>query len=232
MSGEKPPLARRRSPSSWIWLQGLASGALLTLATPLALLLGALLLPGLAMLLIDRHPGKPVARAMLLAGAAACHGPVQALWAAGFSLANALDVLADVSALGGAWAAAALAWLAAELAPLLAGLLAEFSWRQRDRALARRRAELEAEWGLPPAEAGFAPEGDGPPEGSGQGTARRPSSAGHLNRAAREGEGLSRAPEAEEARPLPQSSAAKGHAAGPAASPNAALAGVRQAEMR
>lgn len=185
----KPP---RRRGSSWIWLQGLASGALLTLATPLALLLGALLLPGLAMLLIDRHSGKPIARAMLFAGAATCLGPVQALWTAGMSLTAALDILADVSTLGGAWAAAALAWLAAELAPLLAGALAEFSWRRRDAELARRRRELEEEWGLPPAETAFLPEKDGPPEGTaGRGPARFiPSPPGPTDRAAREAGGL------------------------------------------
>lgn len=187
---------RRRRGSSWIWLQGLASGALLTLATPLALLLGALLLPGLVMLIIDRHPGKPVARAMLFAGAAVAIGPVEALWAAGFSLANALDVLSDVTSLGGAWAAAALAWLGAELAPLIAGTLYDFAWRRRDAELARRRAELEEEWGLPPAEASFSgtgeggpPEGVGPQNGGGRGVARSGASSpsGHIDRALREG---------------------------------------------
>ncbi len=55
---------------SWLWLQGLACGALACLATATALLLVALLAPGLIMWTLDKEVGKANARAMLLCGIA------------------------------------------------------------------------------------------------------------------------------------------------------------------
>jgi hypothetical protein len=135
---------------SWVWLQGLACGAVATLATPLAVLLGVLLLPGLVVLLLDRVPGKPVARIMLTCGAAASIWPAWHLWAQGMTMPGALDLLADASALGLAWAATAAGWVLAELMPVLVLLVLEGTSRRRDAELRAARARLEAEWGIAP----------------------------------------------------------------------------------
>lgn len=135
---------------SLVWLQGLACGALATLATPLAVLLGVLLLPGLCVLLIDRMPGKPVARTMLLCGAAASVFPAWRLWDHGLTMENSLDLLSDVLTLGLAWAATAAGWLLAEVAPIGVHLVLEGTARQREGELRAARARYEAEWGLPP----------------------------------------------------------------------------------
>ena len=141
---------------SLVWLQGLACGALATLATPLAVLLGVLLLPGLCVLLIDRMPGTPVARTMLLCGAAASVTPAWRLWDHGLTMENSLDLLSDVFTLGLAWAATAAGWLVAEVAPVFVHLLLEGTSRRRDAELRAARARYEAEWGIPPADADMA----------------------------------------------------------------------------
>ena len=138
---------------SLVWLQGLACGALATLATPLAVLLGALLLPGLCVLLIDRMPGRPVARTMLLCGAAASVAPAWHLWDHGLTMENSLDLLSDVLTVGLAWAATAAGWLIAEVAPICVSLALEATSKRRDGELRAARARFEAEWGISPADA-------------------------------------------------------------------------------
>ncbi len=137
---------------SLVWLQGLACGALATLATPLAALLAVLLLPGFLVLLIDRVPGKPVARAMLLCGAAASVAPARQLWDHGLSMDNSLDLIANMLVVSGAWAAAAAGWLLAELAPVVVLLVLEATTRRRLAELRGARARLAADWGLAAAE--------------------------------------------------------------------------------
>ena len=160
-SGAGPAVARSAARSaarraakpgrSLVWLQGLACGALATLATPLAVLLGALLLPGLCVLMIDRMPGKPVARTMLLCGAAASVSPAWHLWDHGLTMENSLDLLSDVLTVGLAWAATAAGWLIAEVAPICVYLALEATAKRRDGELRAARARHEAEWGIPPA---------------------------------------------------------------------------------
>ncbi len=145
--------APARPARSMVWLQGLACGALATLATPLAVLLGVLLLPGLCVLLLDRAPGRPVARTMLLCGAAASVSPAWQLWDHGLTMANSLDQLSDFLTLGLAWAATAAGWLLAEVTPVFVHLVLEGTSRRREAELRAARARFEAEWGIPPADA-------------------------------------------------------------------------------
>lgn len=139
---------------SLVWLQGLGCGALVTLAPPLAALLALLLLPGLVALLLDRLAGKPVARAMLLCGAAASVVPARQLWDRGLTMENSFDLSSNTLIIGGAWTAAAAGWLLAELAPLLVRLFLEAKTRRRLAELRGARARLAADWGLPEEESG------------------------------------------------------------------------------
>lgn len=133
---------------STVWLQGLACGAVATLAPGFALLLALLLAPGLVTLLFDREPGRPVARSVLLSGLAASMPPLRALWAAGQSLAAALALMGDVEAVGTAWSAAAAGWLLAELTPLAGRLVLETLARARVARLRAERERLVETWRL------------------------------------------------------------------------------------
>lgn len=136
--------------SLW-WLQGLVCGAVVVLATPVALAGGVLLAPGFLGLAVDQQDGRPVARAMLLFGAAWCCLPLWHLWVSGHTLADALHLLADPSTLAGAWLAGGCGWLLAELVPLFLRVAFDLHARSRAATLRAERAGLESEWGIPPA---------------------------------------------------------------------------------
>lgn len=136
----------RRAPL--LWLQGVACGGVATFATPIALLAAALLAPGWMALLIDRQPGRPVARSVLLWGAAFTVGPVWHLWVAGGTMATAAGMLTDILVLGPAWIAGACGWALAELLPVLVKLALDFSASRKRALLRRAREELEQEWDL------------------------------------------------------------------------------------
>ena len=132
---------------SMVWLQGLTCGAVVTLAPGVALLLGLLLGPGLLALVLDREPGRPMARCVLLMGLATCVQPLRALWSIGGSLTAALGLAGDIQVLGTAWSAAAAGWLMAELAPLGTRLVLEALARSRAAKLRVERDRLLAAWG-------------------------------------------------------------------------------------
>jgi hypothetical protein len=92
---------------SLVWLQGLLCGAMVTLATPTALLLGVLLCPAVLALVLDRQPGRPKARGVALFNMAAAVDPLRTLWMSGHSMSNASALLGDMRILGTAWSAAA-----------------------------------------------------------------------------------------------------------------------------
>src|SRR4051794_33615031 len=103
---------------SLVWLQGLLCGAMATLATPTALLLGVLLAPALLALVVDRQPGRPRARSIALCGMAASIDPLRALSTGDHSIFNATTLLGNSRVVGAAWIAAAAGWLLAEIAPV------------------------------------------------------------------------------------------------------------------
>jgi hypothetical protein len=137
---------------SLVWLQGLGCGAVVALLPAMALLGGVLLLPGvlalLYELLYDRQGGRPVVRAVLLAGAAAVVRPAIVLWNAGNSMDACLALLGDVRVVGTAWSAAAAGWLAAELAPIVVLTLLEAGVQTKAARLRAERERLVAEWGF------------------------------------------------------------------------------------
>ncbi len=123
---------------SLIWAQGLACGGLLAFAPALALLATALLWPiGLA-LVMDKAPGRPVARGVALCAAAAAMGPIRSAWSGGLALEASLALATDLRVLAGTWCAAAAGWLLSELAPFAARAAL-------DGASAARAARLRAE---------------------------------------------------------------------------------------
>ncbi|HUB14284.1 MAG TPA: hypothetical protein VMB34_20195 [Acetobacteraceae bacterium] len=141
-------VARRPRRHSLTWLQGLGCGAVVTLLPAMALLLGVLLLPGGLALLYDRQPGRPVARTVLLCGTAAVVAPVLGLWNAGNTVDACLGLLGDLRVVGTAWSAAALGWILAELAPVVALVVLEATTQARAAGLRSEREKLKAEWGF------------------------------------------------------------------------------------
>ncbi len=144
-------MAREASPPkekgrSIVWIQGLACGACIAIAPAASTLLAVLLAPALAILLVDRAPGRAVARAVLLCGAAPCVGPLVTLWQSGRGAGFAL--IADPSVLGPAWAACAGGWLLSQLLPIgIRGILEATSLAQAAR-LRTERERLVKDWGL------------------------------------------------------------------------------------
>ncbi|HSU06872.1 MAG TPA: hypothetical protein VLI93_14995 [Acetobacteraceae bacterium] len=137
--------------ASTIWLQGLLCGALAALATPLALLLLVLLAPSVAAALLERQPGRPATRTLLLFGLSASISPARRLLAAGDTMAASLGLLSEPNVLAAAWSAAAGAWMLAELSPLGLALALDASARARAARLRARRERLLEDWpGLNP----------------------------------------------------------------------------------
>jgi hypothetical protein len=143
-----PVMARTPKRHSLVWLQGLGCGAVVTLVPAIALLLGVLLLPGVLAVLYDRHGGRPVARTVLLCGAAPTVAPVLALWDAGNNMDASLALLGNLRVVGTAWSAAAAGWILAELAPVAVLVVLEAVIQTRAARLRAVREKLAAEWGF------------------------------------------------------------------------------------
>jgi hypothetical protein len=134
---------------SLIWLQGLVCGALVTLATPTALLLGVLLGPALLAITLDREPGRPRARSIALCSMAAAVDPLRTLWTAGHSVATAIGLLTPTT-IATAWIAAAGGWLLADATPMAVRIALEALSVARTAQLRTERARLVEAWGLEP----------------------------------------------------------------------------------
>ena len=141
------PPARRTA--SLFWLQGLVCGAVLTFATPTALVLGVVLAPSVLALALDREPGRPVARAVAMAEMAFTLGPLWRLWVGGHSMNVARDLLLDPATICPAWLAAACSWACCELFPVGLRVLADMRAARRRAVLTAEEAALRAEWDLP-----------------------------------------------------------------------------------
>ena len=133
---------------SLIWLQGLACGALVTLATPTALLLGVLLGPVFLAVALDHEPGKPRARSIALCSMAAAVDPLRVLWGAGHNITVATSLLGNMQVIGKVWSAAAAGWLLAEILPVTVRAALETLSLARAAKLRAERAKLVEAWGL------------------------------------------------------------------------------------
>jgi hypothetical protein len=144
----KAPGAAGSKLGSLLWLQGLACGAVATLATP-TFILGGLLL-ALVSVVVDRSHGKSTARAVVLFGLAATVQPLVDLWHAGHTISIALDMVSDTTTLATAWAAQGGAWLLCELGPLIIELVMDAVSGAKAARLRAARAVYEEQWGLQP----------------------------------------------------------------------------------
>jgi NAD/NADP transhydrogenase beta subunit len=146
----KSPTAKpqRGGKRSFVWLQGLICGAMVTLAPSLAIMLTFLLAPGLIALVLDRSPGRAVARGVLLFGLAAAVGPAKTLWEGGLAMPTAIQLMTDPLIFGTAWAAAAVGWLVGEVAPIVVEMVLTSSRKVRILKLEAARAKYAEEWGL------------------------------------------------------------------------------------
>ena len=137
-----------------MWLQGLLCGALATLATPTALLLGVLLGPAIVALTLDGEPGKPTGRTVALFSMAASVGPLKTLWTTGHTMAVAADLVANLNVVATTWTAAAAGWLLAQILPIAIRSVLDAIGMARSVRLRAERAKLISDWGLD------APDGD------------------------------------------------------------------------
>ncbi len=148
--GKKPAGAGRSAGEyrSVVWLSGLACGVLAAVAPGIATVAAGLLAPGLVALKLDQEPGRPVARAVLTCGLAACVQPVITLWNSGQSFDTAIAILTDPAATGIAWSAAAGGWLLSQVAPLVVRAGLEAAALTRSTRLRAARGRIIEAWGL------------------------------------------------------------------------------------
>jgi hypothetical protein len=137
-------IPRRRS---WLWMQGLACGAALAIATAPVILVAILLAPAVVGYMTEPTPGRPRSETMLLLGGATIFGPLRTLWATGHSMEACMALLGDPRYVVISWLAGASGWLLEEAAQIIARQISDLSTRQRIARLERERAELVAEWG-------------------------------------------------------------------------------------
>ena len=102
-----------------MWVQGLACGALLTFATPTALMLVALLAPAIACALGEKGGTSGATRGVALCCAAAALAPLWHLWMLDDRMDVALDALSDPLTLVLAWGAGACAWALCQVVPVI-----------------------------------------------------------------------------------------------------------------
>jgi hypothetical protein len=120
---------------------------MVTLAPSLAIMLTFLLAPGLIALVLDRSPGRAVARGVLLFGLAAAVGPAKTLWEGGLAMPTAIQLMTDPLIFGTAWAAAAVGWLVGEVAPIVVEMVLTSSRKVRILKLEAARAKYAEERG-------------------------------------------------------------------------------------
>lgn len=126
-------------------------GALIFLG---ALPLLCLFLPALLALVLEREPGRPMTRTLLLFGVAGGWDSIAAFWPSGSLRGSDWAALADVHALVRAWLAQAAGCLLAEALGLGFVLLADRESTRVKAACEAEIAALKAEWSLSEWDAG------------------------------------------------------------------------------
>jgi hypothetical protein len=140
----------RRGGGSLVWLQGLVCGALLTFATPIALLLGVLLAPTVAAAVMDTASNRAMTRAVFLSGLAFTLGPLWKLILAGRGMDSAVELIGDPAVLGAAWLAGACGWALCEVLPVVLRSFAELRAMAKITALQSEASALRDAWDLEP----------------------------------------------------------------------------------
>ena len=133
---------------SLLWLQGLICGAVLTFATPVALLAGVLLAPAVVAAVMDSAPTRAMTRAVFFASLAFTLGPLWHLIFAGRTMQEAVELISDPAVLGPAWLAGACGWALCEVLPVVLRSFAELRATARIAALKAEAAALREDWDL------------------------------------------------------------------------------------
>ncbi len=131
---------------SRLWLQGMACGAVLTFATPAALLACVLLAPAMLASIADQAPGRPVVRAVLLYGTAVALKPFWHLCLTGDRMDTALAIMSDPLTIGSCWLGAALGWALCEVLPLVLETAGKFAESARVLAWEVELKRCREEW--------------------------------------------------------------------------------------
>ena len=131
-----------------VWVQGLACGALLTFATPTALLLGILLAPAILCILASPGAERGVFRAVASSCAAASLAPVWRLWMNGGHMDEVAAILASPSILCAAWGAGAAAWAMCQVLPVIIKTAWDIREANKAKTIEAELAQLNEEWGL------------------------------------------------------------------------------------
>ncbi len=139
-----------RAPGSRMWLKGLGCGALVTMATPTAVLAALLLTPAVVAWIADPTPDHRAAKPVLVWGFAATVHPMMALWTGGHTVALAFGVAGDLPVIATCWSVQAGAWLVVELLPVVIAAGLNAACGARAARLRQARAVHEAEWDIPP----------------------------------------------------------------------------------
>ena len=131
---------------SWFWLQGMVCGVGAAAAPGTALVVAVLLAPAVAVYATEHATGRPIARAMMLMGAASAMMSVRTLWEHGGTLDTALDLLSDPGCALLSWTACGAAWLAGQSADILTRFGLDARAKMAIRALTAERDKLNSEW--------------------------------------------------------------------------------------
>ena len=121
---------------------------MLAFAPALALLTCALMAPSAIAFVLDRKPGRPVARAVALCGAAFTAAPLWHLFQAGATIGGALDRLQAPAVTGAAWLAGACGWALCEVLPVLLRVGSDLGHASRVTALETEARALREAWDL------------------------------------------------------------------------------------
>jgi hypothetical protein len=134
------------APRSWFWLQGVICGVTAAAVPGTALMVAVLMAPAIATYAMEQGKSRPLARGMMLMGAACTFMPLRLLWEHGGSLDASLDLLSDPGRPLLAWTACGGGWLAGQMADLGARLLLDARSARMLRQLTDERDKLIVEW--------------------------------------------------------------------------------------
>ena len=140
--------APKRGFGSAIWIQGLACGALLTFATPTAVLLATLLAPAIVCLLANPGCERGLLRAVVSSCMAGSLGPLWHLWLGGGHMDDVVAILASPATLCLAWGGGASAWALCQILPVIVHTACEARESTRAKSIQIELDELTNEWSL------------------------------------------------------------------------------------
>ncbi|NHN88879.1 hypothetical protein [Acetobacter conturbans] len=128
------------------WIQGLLCGAALAWMPGYALLVGVMMLPMIAVYMMDSRRGEASARMMMPYTFAALVHPFHQLWGADGTIdASVMILMNPVTCIIG-WCAAGGGWFVLELALFGVKVLRQFQVKKRKREIEKSLKALAEEW--------------------------------------------------------------------------------------